>query len=185
MRASPGRRPGPGALAGAIRALDRVRAPLFVELAEILKDPRPASEEPAHLSCTRSRNQMRISPLEAEAIAEALGTRPELRKLLPAIRRRLRAELARLADSTARQRFRCPLLSGKLCLVHHAAKPIGCLAWNPGRDLSDAGWFAFERRDAMNDALWGEGWKLRVIPLWLARVLGEELPPARCPPIRR
>jgi hypothetical protein len=153
-----------------------VRAPLFVELAELLKDPTYGQDEPAHIACTRARNQMRISPLEAEAIAEALRTRPELRTHLPAIRRRLRAELKRLRDSTARQSFRCPLLTGKLCLVHHAAKPIGCLAWNPGRDYSDAGWFAFESRDHANDRLWGRGWQLRAIPLALARVLGEELP---------
>jgi hypothetical protein len=121
---------------------------------------------------------MRISPLEAESIAEALRKRPELRRRLPAIRRRLREELRRLEDSTRRQSFSCPLLERKLCLVHGAAKPIGCLAWNPGREFSDAGWFAFARRDELNDAQ-HPGWKLRVIPLWLARVLGEPLPARR------
>jgi hypothetical protein len=180
--------PSPRDLAAAIQALASVRAPLHLELAELLKDPAHAAygqEHPAHLQCERGMNQMRITPLEAEAIAEALRTRPELRRKLPGIRRKLRAELERLADSTARQNFTCPLLEGKLCLVHGTAKPIGCLAWNPGREYSDAGWFAFERRDALNDALYGPGWKLRAIPLWLARVLGEEAgisPRRRRPP---
>src|SRR6185295_15164188 len=102
---------------------------------------------------TRAKNQLRISPLEAESIARALKERPELRRELPGILRRLKAELPRLRDTTRRQSFTCPLLLDKLCLVHHAAKPIGCLAWNPGREYSDAGWFAFARRDELNDRL--------------------------------
>ena len=181
LKRSNRRTPSSEQLAAAVRALNGVRAPLFVELAELLKDPTYGKGEPAHIACTRARNQMRISPLEAEAIAEALRTRLDLRRHLPAIRRRLREELATLRDSTARQSFTCPLLDGKLCLVHHAAKPIGCLAWNPGRDYSDAGWFAFESRDRANDRLWGSRWPLRAIPLALARVLGEELPAAGRP----
>jgi hypothetical protein len=114
---------------------------------------------------------MRISPLEAEAIARALRVRPELRRRLPAILERTREELKGLRDSTRRQSFTCPLLERGLCLVHRAAKPIGCLAWNPGREFSDAGWFAFARRDALNDEAFGPDWKLKVIPLWLQALL--------------
>jgi len=178
-RPAKSRRRNPGdlreALPGAIRGLDRIRGPLFVELRELLKDPAYGKGEPAHLFCTRPRNQMRISPLEAEAIAEAIRNRPELQEKIPAIRRHLRAELRQLRDSTARQIFRCPLLWRTRCLVHDVAKPIGCLAWNPGREFSDLAWFAFARRDVLNDAIYGPNWKLRVIPLWLARVLGEKL----------
>ena len=118
---------------------------------------------------------MRISPLEAEAIRRALEARPELRGKLPGILRRLRRELGKLPDATRRLPFDCPLLENGLCLVHHAAKPIGCLAWHPGRPFSEAAWRAFARRDALNDELHGPRWKLRAIPLWLARVLGEPL----------
>lgn len=166
------------ARARALGELDRARAPLFAEMRDLARDPGYREVDPPHLDCLHPRNQMRISPLEAESIAEALRKRPELRRRLPAIRRRLREELRRLEDSTRRQSFSCPLLERKLCLVHGAAKPIGCLAWNPGREFSDAGWFAFARRDELNDAQ-HPGWKLRVIPLWLARVLGEPLPARR------
>jgi hypothetical protein len=80
---------------------------------------------------------MRISPLEARAIASAFRTIPTL--------------------------------------VHDAAKPIGCTAWNAGRDFSKAGWKAFEERDRLNDRLYGPHWKLRVIPMWLKRVLRKQL----------
>ena len=174
----PGPAPAPSreASAAALRELDRVRLPLFVELDGLLKDPKCLRGEPAHISCTRKRNQMRISPLEALAIAEAFRRRPGLRRELPEVLERLARELPLLADTTRRQNFHCPLLKGTRCLVHGTAKPIGCLAWNPGREFSDAGWVAFARRDALNDALYGPSWKLQVIPLWLARVLQE--PPA-------
>jgi hypothetical protein len=89
--------------------------------------------------------------------------------------RRLRAELEHLQEGTRRQGFDCPLLDGGRCLVHAAAKPIGCLAWNPGHDFSEAGWRAFAARDALNDRLHGRRWKLRVIPLWLKRAFAREL----------
>lgn len=118
---------------------------------------------------------MRISPVEAAAIARAFRADPVLRAKLPGVLRRLRAELRGLQDDGSRQSFDCPLLEGKRCLVHDAAKPIGCTAWNPGRDFSRAGWKAFRERDALNDRVHGPDWKLRVIPLWLARVFEKDL----------
>jgi hypothetical protein len=59
--------------------------------------------------------------------------------------------------------------------VHGAAKPIGCTAWHPGRDFTDVGWTAFAERDNLNDEVHGPAWKLRVIPLWLARVFRDDL----------
>lgn len=114
---------------------------------------------------------MRISPGEAAAIARAFREDPGLRAALPRVLARLEAVLPSLAESTRRQGFDCPLLEGKRCLVHHAAKPIGCTAWNPGREFSEAGWRAFALRDALNDEEYGPHWKLRAIPLWLKRVL--------------
>src|SRR4029453_12439117 len=116
-----------------------------------------------------------ISPLEAKAIARAFRKDPALRAKLPQVLRRLREELPRLADNTERQSFDCPLLEGTRCLVHDAAKPIGCTAWNYGRDFSRAGWKAFAERDELNDRVHGPDWKLRAIPLWLKRVFQEEL----------
>jgi hypothetical protein len=113
---------------------------------------------------------MRISPLEAKAIYLAFLADRTLRPKLPAVLARLERVLPSLQDNTERQNFDCPLLDGKLCLVHRAAKPIGCLAWNAGRDYSKAAWRAFGDRDRLNDNLYGPDWKLRVIPLWLKRV---------------
>lgn len=127
---------------------------------------------------------MRISPLEARAIARAFRTDPELRARLPAVLRRLREELRRLEDTSERQGFDCPLLEGTRCLVHGRAKPIGCTAWHPGREFSDAGWTAFAARDELNDEVYGPRWKLRVIPLWLSRVLEPELEGVAAEPVR-
>jgi hypothetical protein len=118
---------------------------------------------------------MRISPLEAKAILAAFRGNAVLRSKLPAVLARLKAELPRLKDGTARQNFDCPLLEGTRCLVHSLAKPIGCTAWNPGRDFSTAGWKAFAQLDQLNDRVYGRHWKLRVIPLWLKRMLEREL----------
>jgi hypothetical protein len=161
--------------ADALSRLDRIREPLFRELEVLLENPRYHRGMEPHHSCLRERNQMRISPLEARAIARAFRRDPVLRAKLPAVLRRLRAELWRLENTTERQGFDCPLLEGTRCLVHHAAKPIGCTAWHPGRSFTRAGWRAFEERDKLNDELYGPDWKLRVIPLWLERVLGEDL----------
>ena len=114
---------------------------------------------------------MRISPLEAKAIALAFRKSPALRAKLPAVLDRLGKELVGLKEGEERQNFDCPLLEGTRCLVHDDAKPIGCTAWNAGRDFSKTGWKAFGQRDRLNDRLYGPDWKLRVIPLWLKRVL--------------
>ncbi len=141
----------------------------------LLEDPDYLRGDPPHRCCQRRLNQMRISPLEAEAIARAFREVPELRAKLPAVLRRLRAELRKLEESTRRQPFDCPLLEGTRCLVHDVAKPIGCTAWNPGREFSEIGWEAFAARDRLNDRACGPHWKLRVIPLWLKRVFAAEL----------
>ena len=154
--------------AEALAKLDLLRRPLFEEMRRLSK--RPAG--PPHACCKRERNQMRISPLEARSIAEAFRRDRELRKHRAAVLARLEGELPRLENSTERQGFDCPLLEGTRCLVHDVAKPIGCLAWNDGREYSAAAWNAFARRDALNDAVYGPDWKLRVIPLWLRRVFG-------------
>lgn len=169
----------------ALRELARIRKPLFRELARLLEDPDYLMGEPAHLCCTRKLNQMRISPLEAEAIAEAFRREPALQARLPDVLGRLRRELALLEDVTRRQSFDCPLLEGTRCLVHDLAKPIGCTAWNPGREFTPAGWNAFAERDRLNDQTFGPAWKLRVIPLWLKRVFGPELRQARDMPSRQ
>jgi hypothetical protein len=140
---------------------------------------------PPHRCCQRQLNQMRISPLEARAIALAFERDPQLRAKLDQVRQRLEKVLPRLRRSTARQNFDCPLLEGTRCLVHHSAKPIGCAAWNPRREFSEDAWEAFARRDELNDQIYGPRWKLHVIPLWLERVLPAEVPnePARPPEI--
>lgn len=167
----------------ALRELSRVRQPLLRELERLQRDPDYLKGQPSHLCCTRQFNQMRISPLEAHAIARAFLADSELRKKLPAVLDRLRAELVRLKDNDQRQGFDCPLLDGTSCLVHRAAKPIGCVAWHPrgqdsrgeGRSYTAKGWRAFAERDRLNDRLYGRDWKLRVVPLWLKRVFARQL----------
>lgn len=141
-------------------------------LEELERLPKPSSSggEP-HLCCLRPKNRMRISTLEAVAILEAFQKVPKLRAAFPRVQARLRESLRGLKPTTARQPFDCPLLEGKRCLVHWVAKPIGCLAWNEGREYTPLAWRAFAERDRLNDRVYGAGWKLRVIPLWLARLL--------------
>jgi hypothetical protein len=159
----------------ALQDLEELRGPLFRELEKLLRKQSYLRGEPPHLCCRRDKNQMRISPLEARAIADAFRNVFWLRSKLPAVLRRLEAELPRLRDDEERQGFDCPLLEGTRCLVHRVAKPIGCLAWHPGREYSDLAMRAFEARDRLNDRVYGRGWKLRVIPLWLKRVLARRL----------
>lgn len=174
----------------ALDALDRLRAPLLEKVARLARDPETYRGQDRHACCTREHNQMRISPLEAQAIARAFREDPQLRRKLPAVLERLEAELPRLRDTDERQSFDCPLLEGTRCLVHHHAKPVGCAAWHPpgpqaaASTFSRQGWQAFRKRDILNDRLYGPEWKLRVIPLWLKRVfVGERK--ARRPPASR
>jgi len=164
----------------ALGEVDRIRAPLFEELARRERSPDYYKGRPPHACCTRELNQMRISPLEAKAIARAFRRDRELRAKLPQVLERLRAELPVLRDTEERQSFDCPLLDGTRCLVHDLAKPIGCTAWHPPEPGEDArftrrGWRAFRSRDELNDRVYGRSWKLRVIPLWLRRVFSREL----------
>jgi hypothetical protein len=159
-----------------VRELDRVREPLFRELRVLAADKNYYRGRPPHACCTRELNQMRISPLEARAIALAFQRDRELARALPQVLERLRRVLPELRDNEERQNFDCPLLEGTRCLVHDLAKPIGCTAWHPpapGEDfqLTAKGWRAFAERDRLNDKIYGPNWKLRVIPLWLESVL--------------
>jgi len=168
--------------AAALEELEKIRAPLYQELDRLLDESDYQRGQPAHRCCTRQFNQMRISPLEASAIAKAFQADPDLRRTLPQVLARLRRQLPDLRDDDSRQPFDCPLLDGTRCLVHTTAKPIGCLAWHPcdpNAELEESftrkGWQAFAQRDAANDRFYGPHWKLRVIPRWLQRVFAKEL----------
>ncbi len=158
-------------------ALARARRPLHREMRRIPPAERAGPDGKPHTCCVRERNEMRISTLEAESIARALHAWPELHARLDAIRARTREALAGLADIEQPQRYNCPLLDGERCLVHRVAKPIGCLAWNEGRDFSRAGWRAFLARDLLNERAYGEAWELKAIPLLLARHFDSNRPP--------
>jgi hypothetical protein len=168
----------------ALRRLAALRARLRREQSALKLAPGYLQGLQAHLCCTRARNQMRITPLEARAIGLAFRSIPALRRKLSDVLRRLSEVLPSLEDTEDRQNFDCPLLDGERCLVHRDAKPIGCLAWHPpprgaksGRDsFTELGWKAFDLRDALNDAVeGGTTWPLRVIPIWLAKVFEGEL----------
>ena len=122
----------------AIRELDRVRRPLMEELERLTRKRDYYRGQPRHTCCTREHNRMRISPLEARAIARAFRSDPSLRKKLPSVLAKLARELRELTDGEERQGFDCPLLEGTRCLVHRAAKPIGCTAWHPPPRGEDA-----------------------------------------------
>lgn len=160
-------------LESALISLDRSRGPLFREIDRIAADKRgPRSEEP-HLHCTRKFNRMRITDLEAIDIARAFHEKPHLKGKLPEVYARIAQSIEHLRDTEDPQAYTCPLLDGKKCMVHRAAKPIACLAWNPGRDYSTDGWHSFHRRDKLNVELFGDEWQLKAIPLQLTRFLEE------------
>lgn len=161
-------------LENALLSLDRSRGPLFREMERIGRPPKgPASVAP-HRHCTRKFNRMRITDLEAIDIARAFREKPHLLGKLPEVYARLAKELPHLKDSEDPQAFDCPLLDGERCMVHTVAKPIACLAWNPGREYSSEGWHSFQRRDKLNRELFGDDWQLKAIPLQIARFLEEE-----------
>jgi hypothetical protein len=161
-------------LEAALISLDRSRGPLFREMELIAAGERGPRSESPHKACTREFNRMRITDLEAIDIARAFHEKPHLAGKLPEVFDRLGDALAGLKDTEDPQAFTCPLLDGKKCMVHHVAKPIACLAWNPGRDYSKEGWHSLQRREKLNSALFGDRWRLQAIPLQLARFLGEE-----------
>jgi hypothetical protein len=170
------------AVEAAIAELDRIRAPLMEELGRLQRAPDYLQGQMPDACCRRPLNRMRISPLEALAIERAFRRDPKLRAKLPAVIERLKAELPRLRDDEERQPFDCPLLEQGRCLVHHAAKPIGCTAWHPpAKDqegewsFTAKGWEAFADRDAVCDGVFGSKWKLRVIPLWLKSVFDSQV----------
>ncbi len=161
-------------LEAALLSLDRSRGPLFREMDQIEGSRRNSKGQRPHLSCTKKFNRMRITDLEAIDIARAFREKPHLRGKLPEVYARLAKALHGLRDSEDPQAFDCPLLEGKKCMVHHVAKPIACLAWNPGRDYSNEGWHSFSRRDKLNTELFADRWALKAIPLQLSRYLEGE-----------
>lgn len=156
--------------------LHHARLPLFREHRAVMKKLKesPGQPEP-HRFCTREFNQMRISDLEAMSIARAFRREPHLIHRLAEVQARVEEELKHLKRSRKRQNFTCPLLDGERCLVHQAAKPIGCLSFN-GSSPSEAGWKALNTRNRLNDRLVDRSWELQAIPLMLAKYLdGESL----------
>ncbi len=177
------RLPAPEEAARALALLDRARAPLFREMRQLAERQVRRPAEPEHYCCTRAQNRMRISTLEALAIVQALHRVPELRARLAEVRARVQSERALIRDSERLQNYECPLLAGTRCLVHRAAKPIACLAWNPGVEISETGWQALAERDRLNDKTIGKGWELKAIPLLLAKYLDGAGGAAGAPPV--
>ena len=64
-------------------------------------------------------------------------------------------------------------------MVHKVAKPIECLAYDRAEDkISHEGKRSIERRDQLNESLFGADWDYRVIPFMLIRYLLDEEGPA-------
>lgn len=167
-------------LTSARAELAAIREPLFADMRELERDPTYEQPPEPHLACTRAHNRMRISTLEAIDIILAFRENPALQRKWPTVQGRITAARAKLRDDERRQAYDCPLLEGTQCLVHELAKPIPCLAWNPGIDFTDAGWQAFADRDQLNNDAIGSDWELKAIPVTLvhaARMLGVELGP--------
>lgn len=154
--------------------LNQARVPLFKEHRAVMRELKsnPGNPEP-HQFCTREFNQMRISDLEALSIARAFKREPHLIHRLPEVLARVEQEVRRLKTSQKRQNFNCPLLDGERCLVHQAAKPMGCLSFT-GSTPSEAGWRALNTRNRLNERLVDREWELRAIPLMLAKYLDSD-----------
>lgn len=158
-------------LAASLSALAVLRRPLFREMARLAADPDYRPEGPADRCCRTPRNRMRISSLEALAIARALERVPALARRRARILAASRATAAGLDDDEQPQGYDCPLLEAGRCLVHRHAKPIACLAWNEGVGISSVGLRALARRDLLARDVYGPTWELKAIPLLLgARV---------------
>jgi Fe-S-cluster containining protein len=85
--------------------------------------------------CKAGLNSMRVSRIEALALARRLGE-PDLAPEIPAILERARAEvekrgLSEESDTT----YDCPLLDDEnRCMVHGPAQPAGCMTFKPVDD---------------------------------------------------
>ncbi len=155
----------------ALVSLDRSRGPLFLEKRE---NPALSENRPAHC-CQRPVNKMRISELEAIDIARAFHEKPHLLGKTETVLQRLGQTIHFLRDNRRPQAFDCPLLEDGQCMVHKIAKPIECLAYDTVDDkISSEGRRSIERRDQLNESLYGQDWDYRVIPFMLIRYLLDE-----------
>ncbi|OUU22103.1 MAG: hypothetical protein CBC13_08010 [Planctomycetia bacterium TMED53] len=162
---------GDEALEEALISLDRSRGPLFLENRD---DPKRNETRPAHC-CERPVNKMRISELEAIDIARAFHEKPHLNGKADEVLERLGQAIHFLRDNRRPQAFDCPLLEDGQCMVHKVAKPIECLAYETVEDkISREGKRSIERRDQLNESLFGSEWDYRVIPFMLIRYLLDE-----------
>ena len=159
----------------ALVSLDRSRGPLFIE-------KRSTSEEAEHRPsecCQRPHNKMRISELEAIDIARAFNEKPHLKGKTEEVLERLGQAIHFLRDNRRPQAFNCPLLEKGRCMVHRVAKPIECLSYDREDDkISHEARRSIERRDQLNESLFGEDWDYRVITFMLIRYLLDEDGPA-------
>lgn len=112
------------ALEEGLHSLDRSRGPLFKEMEEFAREPVQVEEDPPHACCTRAKNKMRITDLEAIDIARAIAEKSHLKGRRKQIVERMAQSIGYLKDTEDHQRYDCPLLEDGLCLVHKVAKPI-------------------------------------------------------------
>ncbi|MAW77756.1 MAG: hypothetical protein CMJ95_10300 [Planctomycetes bacterium] len=158
-------------------SLDRSRGPLFREKEDEGKSFRPDGQRDP-VRCQRSENKMRISDLEAIDIARAFSEKPHLRGKGDEVLQRVGRSLSYIGDTHKPQRFDCPLLEEGKCMVHRIAKPIECLAELPDGGFSSDGHRSLERRDQLNNELYGNRWEFKAIPLMLARYMMDREGPA-------
>lgn len=158
-------------------SLDRSRGPLFKEKEVEGQGFRPDGQRDPE-RCQRAQNKMRISELEAIDIARAFSEKPHLRGKEDDVLQRVGRSLSFIGDTHKPQRFDCPLLEDGKCMVHRVAKPIECLAELPDGRFSSDGMRSIERRDQLNDELFGDRWDFKAIPLMLARYMLDREGPA-------
>ena len=159
-------------LEDALVSLDRSRGPLFLEKDQDVTSGkvRADGQRDPHC-CRRPQNRMRISDLEAIDISRAFSEKPHLKGKAEQVLRKMGRSLMFIGDTTKAQPYDCPLLDGDSCLVHRAAKPIECLAIRPDETFSSEGKRSIERRDQLNQKLFGDRWEYKSIPLLLASYL--------------
>ncbi len=121
-------------LAKALVALRPVKGLLLAASERAVQEVRSCAGCDARC-CRAGLNSMKVTRLEAEALARRLE-QADLVPLLPEILARSRAEVAkrRLAEDPDAT-YDCPLLTADgRCLVHGPAQPAGCLSFRPVAD---------------------------------------------------
>jgi hypothetical protein len=126
---------------------------------------------------------VKVSPLEALAVAVQLLEDPRLASRRAALEQRLRATIERYGLAPVEDHgrpFDCPFLTrGHRCAIHETSVPVGCCAYVPV--ASDRCHMRMDQLETagrqvarLNDALYGRGaWPVLALPVAVERALAD------------